>query len=73
MLLIPAGSSTGDKHRLKGKGVEDVRSGKMGDMYVILDVHIPKKLSREQKKLFEELKSTTLENSSDFDKIKKYL
>ena len=42
-------------------------------MYVILDVHIPKKLSREQKKLFEELKSTTLENSSDFDKIKKYL
>lgn len=72
-LTIPAGSSTGDKHRLKGKGVEDVRSGKMGDMYVILDVHIPKKLSRDQKKLFEELKNTDLENSSDFDKIRKYL
>lgn len=72
-LAIPAGSSSGDKHRLKGKGIEDVQTGRKGDMYVVLDVHIPKKLSKEQKKLFDELSRTELDDSSDFDKIKKYL
>lgn len=72
-LTIPAGSSSGDKHRLKGKGMPEVRSGRRGDMYVILDIYIPKKLSKEQKKLFESLKDTDLDNSSDFDKIRKYL
>ena len=72
-LTIPAGSSTNDKHRLKGKGIENVRTGRIGDMYVVLDIHIPKKLTRDQKKLFDELSKTELNNSSDFDKIKKYL
>ncbi len=72
-LAIPAGSETNDKHRLKGKGIEDVSTGKKGDMYVILSIHIPKKLSKEQKKLFEELAHTKLDDSSDFDKIQKYL
>lgn len=72
-LAIPAGSATNDKHRLKGKGIEDVNTGRKGDMYVILEIHIPKKLSKEQKKLFEELSHTSLDDSSDFDKFKKYL
>lgn len=72
-LTIPAGSSTNDKHRLKGKGIENVRTGRIGDMYVVLDIHIPKKLTRDQKKLFEQLSKTELDNNSDFDKIKKYL
>ena len=72
-LTIPAGSSTNDKLKLKSKGIEKVNTGKKGDMYVLLDVHIPKKLSREQKKLFDDLAKTKLDDSSDFDKIKKYL
>lgn len=72
-LAIPAGSETNDKHRLKGKGIEDVQTGRKGDMYVILAIHVPKKLSKEQKKLFEELSHTTLNDSSDFEKIKKYI
>ncbi len=72
-LAIPAGSSTNDKHRLKGKGIEDVQTGRKGDMYVILDIHIPKKLSKEQKKLFEQLSKTDLDDNIEFDKIKKYL
>ena len=72
-LTIPAGSSSGDKHRIKGKGVEDVQTGRYGDMYVILDVHIPKKISKEQKKLFEQLNKTTLDDSDKFKKIEKYL
>ena len=54
-LTIPAGSQTGDKHRLKGKGVQGVNSILKGDMYVILNVVVPSKLTRDQKKLVEQL------------------
>ncbi len=72
-LTIPAGSKTGDKHRLKGKGLEVPNSSRKGDMYVILKVEIPSKLSKEQKKLFEALKDTTLDDMPSFKNIKKYL
>ena len=60
---VPAGSSSGDKLRLKGKGVSDVNNGRKGDMYIILNVITPKKLSRDQKKLFESLSKTDLDDS----------
>lgn len=72
-LSIPAGSKTNDKHRLKGKGIADPQTGRKGDMYVIVDIHVPKKISRDQKKLFESLAKTKLDDSDKFDKIKKYL
>lgn len=72
-LTIPSGSSSGDKHRLKGKGISDVNNGRKGDMYVVLDIIIPKKLTKEQKKLFESLGNTKLDDGIEFDKIKKYL
>lgn len=71
-LTIEPGSNTGDKLRLRGKGVEDVHSYHKGDMYVILKVVIPDKLSKEQKKLFEQLSKTDLENK-EFKKINEYL
>ena len=70
---VPAGSLSGDKLRLKGKGVSDVNNGRKGDMYIILNIITPKKLSRDQKKLFESLAKTDLDDSKEFDKIKKYL
>ena len=72
-LTIPAGTNTNDKFRLKGKGVENVSSKKKGDMYVVANVIIPEKLTREQKKLFEELSDTTLDNSPEFKKYYKFL
>lgn len=62
-LTIPEGTNTGDKQRIKGKGINK------GDMYVIMDVRVPKKISRDQKKLFEELEDTELDDSTikDFD------
>lgn len=72
-LTIPAGTQSGDKHRLKGKGVEDPNSKKKGDMYVVIDVITPTKLSREQKKLFEELNKTNLETDSIFSRFRSYL
>jgi len=72
-LTIPSGSSTGDKHRLKDKGVENVQTGRKGHMYVIINVVIPEKLSRDQKKIFEQLEKTDLKTSSSFKKIEDYL
>lgn len=70
---VPAGSLSGDKLRIKGKGIADVNNGRKGDMYIVLNVITPKKLSRDQKKLFESLAKTNLDDSREFDRIKKYL
>lgn len=72
-LTIPAGSESGDKHRLRGKGISAINSFRKGDMYVVIDVKIPQKLSRDQKKLFEQLAKTNLDDSPDFRKLKEYL
>ena len=71
-LKIEPGTNTGDKLRLKGKGVEDVHGYRKGDMYIIVNVVIPKKINSAQKKLFEQLSKTDLE-TSEFNKIKEYL
>ena len=52
-LKIPAGTQGGDKLRMKGKGVQMNRG--RGDQIVVIRVVTPKKLSRKQKKLLEEL------------------
>lgn len=67
-LTIPSGATTGDKHRLKEKGIEDLRTGRKGNMYVVIKVVIPSKIDRKQKKLFEELSETDL-TTSEFKKI----
>ena len=71
-LTIESGAQTGDKHRLKGKGVEDLHSGSKGNMYVVINVVIPDKIDKKQKKLFEELDATNLKNS-EFKKVEDYL
>lgn len=72
-LTIPAGTASGDKLRLRGKGIENVSTKRKGDMYVIAKVIIPEKLTRDQKKLFESLKKTDLDNTPEFKKYYKYL
>ena len=69
-LTIPSGTQSGDKMRLRGKGVENVNTKRKGDMYVITKVIIPEKLTKEQKKLFEQLKETPLDNSKEFKTYK---
>jgi len=72
-LTIPESTQNGDKLRLKSKGIENVNSKRKGDMYVIVKVIIPEKITKEQKKLFEALKNTELENTSFIKKFKKFL
>ena len=42
-------------------------------MYVIIKVSIPNKLTREQKKLFDELSKTDLNDNDMLKKINKYI
>lgn len=73
VLEVKAGANTGDKLKLKGKGIKVPNSIRKGDMFVILNVVTPTKLDRKQKKLLEELADTGLEDESIFKNFKKYL
>ena len=59
-LKIPPGTKHGTKMRLSGHGLPDMKTKKRGDIYVRIRVIIPKSLTREQKKLFEQLAETGL-------------
>jgi molecular chaperone DnaJ len=61
-LKVPAGTQSGTVFQLRGKGApRPQRSGK-GDLFVIVNVATPADLTKEQKKLYEELrKSSPLE------------
>ena len=53
---VKAGTQTGTRVRLRGKGVPSLRNKKMrGNHYVDLVVDVPTKLNKEQKKLLEQL------------------
>jgi len=55
-LKIPSGTQPGTVIKLKSKGVPHLRSEGRGDHLVTIEVEIPKKLSKKQKKLLEDLR-----------------
>jgi len=55
---IPESTQTGTTFRLRGKGMPDVSGRGRGDLLVTVQAITPKKLSREQKKLLEQLAAT---------------
>lgn len=55
ILKIPAGTQSGEIFRIKGKGIPDLHGRGVGNHLVKIIVRIPKKLTREQKRLVEEL------------------
>ncbi|MBS5354628.1 MAG: molecular chaperone DnaJ, partial [Streptococcus parasanguinis] len=48
-LVIPEGTQTGKKFRLRGKGAPSLRGGAMGDQYVSVNVVTPTGLNDKQK------------------------
>jgi molecular chaperone DnaJ len=54
-LDVPAGTPTGTTLRLRNKGMPDVSGRGRGDLLVTLEVAVPKKLTREQRSLLEQL------------------
>jgi molecular chaperone DnaJ len=52
---VPEGAQPGSRVRLKSLGVPRLNASGRGDLYVHLEVVVPNKLSRDQRKLFEQL------------------
>ena len=52
---IPEGTPTGSMFRLRGKGMPDVSGRGRGDLLVTVQAITPKKLTRDQRKLLEQL------------------
>ncbi|MBN1231560.1 MAG: J domain-containing protein [Anaerolineales bacterium] len=56
VLNIPAGTQPGQKIRLKGLGLPDLKQKELnGDLFVVVKAEIPKDLSKKEKDLFEQL------------------
>ena len=73
---IPEGTQTGDKFRLKGRGIPSTRGRGRGDHYVRVTVEVPKNLSKEQKEILKKFGESTGKNNVEqnrfFERVKKY-
>ncbi|MCK5084032.1 MAG: molecular chaperone DnaJ [Candidatus Pacebacteria bacterium] len=59
-LKIPAGIQSGKIIKLKDKGLPHLQGRGKGNMFVVIIIKTPEKLSKKQKRLFEELKKEGL-------------
>lgn len=58
VLTIPAGTQPGQKIRLAGRGMPKLKEpGKFGDLFAVIKVNIPRKLSDKQRRLFTDLRN----------------
>src|SRR3989442_11589141 len=57
-MKVPPGSKAGQKLRLAGKGLPKPGGGS-GDLYAVLAIDLPRTLTEQEKKLFEELRKTS--------------
>jgi molecular chaperone DnaJ len=75
---VPAGTQTGRRFRLAGKGMPVLRSKQTGDMYVQVAVETPQNLNKRQREIlaeFERLSSqeTQPESAGFFSRVKEFL
>lgn len=59
-LKIPPGTKPGTKMRLSGHGLPNMKGNNRGDLFVRVQVQIPQRLSKEQKKIVEKLAAAGL-------------
>jgi molecular chaperone DnaJ len=74
---VPAGTQTGRRFRLTGKGMPVLRTKQTGDMYVQVAVETPQNLTKRQRELlaeFEKLSSeeTQPESAGFFSRVKEF-
>jgi len=67
-LKVPAGIRPGQMLRLRNKGCPELNSHRMGDLFVRINIHISKNISKKAKELIKNLESELNENS-DFKKF----
>jgi curved DNA-binding protein len=57
-LKVPAGSSSGRRLRLRGQGLPSP-DGSAGALYAVIAIHVPKRLTKKERELFEQLASVS--------------
>jgi molecular chaperone DnaJ len=77
-LKIPAGTQYGNVFRIKGQGLPDIRSKRVGDQLVQVTIETPAKLNAKQEEILREFakaenRSVSPKSQSFFDKLKKQL
>ncbi|HEX4689226.1 MAG TPA: molecular chaperone DnaJ [Solirubrobacteraceae bacterium] len=60
---VPAGTQPGETIRLGGRGMPRMGRGRTGDLRVVVNVAIPRRLSREQRELLEQLSDSLTEDN----------
>jgi curved DNA-binding protein len=55
-LVVPPGTTSGTKLRLRGKGVTDARGGATGDLYAVAKITVPRDPSPRLRSALEELR-----------------
>lgn len=66
---IPAGTQSGSVFRLRGRGPVNLNSRGKGDQLVLIKVVTPKRLSRQQRELFERLAEVTPPEEEEKDNL----
>ena len=68
-MVIPPGVQSGTKLRLKNKGVQNLKTGKKGDQYVIIKIVMPENIDDDVIRKLEEIKeSNPYDPRKDFGK-----
>lgn len=55
---IPAGTQTGSTFRLRDQGIQRLNANGRGDLFVTVNIDVPKRLTEEQRSLLEKLAAT---------------
>ena len=66
-LHVPAGTQPGARFKLRGKGMANVSGRGHGDLHVIARVAVPKKLTKDQRRIVEELARTMPQEKDELD------
>ena len=64
---LAAGTQPGETIRVRGGGLPPLRGGRRGDLRVVVNVVIPRRLNSEQRKLLEDLRDTLTEENLQSD------
>lgn len=73
--MVPEGTQPNTTFRIRGQGIPSLRGGNKGDLYIEINVEVPKKLNEKQKDLLRQFEATTSgreyeQKKSFFDRMK---
>ncbi len=76
-LKVPEGTQSGTQFRLRQKGFPSLNGGLRGDLIIHIEVLVPEKLTRDQRRILEELRETLPADNAPaekgiFEKVKDY-